>query len=81
MRIVPYETAPVKVRVAADVRKLGYFPGHGFKRRVCPGRVGGRTADSAGAKWPADDATATENGLRIGKFCAKSLTGLTDTDL
>jgi hypothetical protein len=81
MRIVPYETAPVKVRVAADVQKLGYFPGLGFKGRVCPGRVDGRTAESPRAKWLVDDAIATGNGFQIGKFCAKSLTGITDTDL
>jgi hypothetical protein len=37
MRIVPYESAAVKVRVEVEAGKLGYFPIHRSKEPVCPG--------------------------------------------
>ena len=81
MRIVPYESAAVKVRVEVEAGKLGYFPIHRSKEPVCPGRVGSGTAESPGAKWLVDGTHATGRGRQIGKFCPKWPTGLTDTDL
>jgi hypothetical protein len=81
MRILPYESAPVKVRVEVETRKLRFFPVRRSKGRTRPGCIGGQTAESPAAKWAVDDANATGKGRRIVKFYAKSPTGLTDTDL
>lgn len=50
MRILPYESAAVKVRVEAQAVKSGLFPVAESKRWVCPGSVGSSTAESPGAK-------------------------------
>jgi len=45
MRILPYESVAVKVRVEARALKLGHFLTFMPRNRVCSGRVGRRTVE------------------------------------
>ncbi len=56
MRIVPYESAAVKVRVEAEALKLAQFLYVGSKEPVFAGRVDSRIVDSLGTER---DATAS----------------------
>lgn len=73
MRILPYESAAVKVRIKVGAAKLGHFPSAwvGGDRR-------GQVAQGVWAARPPHHPKLRDSG--IGKVCAKSRTGISDTD-
>ena len=86
MRILPYESAAVKVRVQARAVKLGHF--HAADRRHT--RIRGLFRMRAGSargitgiwEWTRDmTAPDLRFSRRFGKVCPKSRTRLSDTDV
>ena len=81
MRILPYESAAVKVRVEAYAVKSGLFLVPRCKEGVCRGVSAAEPQQHPGPSMCQVDAMLAEEGLGIGKVCAKSRTRISDTDL
>jgi hypothetical protein len=81
MRILPYGSAAVKVRVEGRVAKLGLFLGTWSARRGGPGSSAARPSNHLGQIGWTDGGVAGVRDRGIGKVCAKSRTRISDTDL